>query len=178
MRGLTITIALLGLGFTTPASADERLPAGVQSIFEQRCLACHNDVDRKGDFSLQTAAGLKASAHVAPGNSDGSTLYQVLIATGGERPRMPPQGHPLTRDETERIRQWIAAGAAWPAETVLKEPVVNRFDWWSLQPLARPAIPRVAPRMTPGGEIRLMLSFSPGSGRRGSLRLPRPIGER
>ncbi len=143
-EGLPVIVAVCVLLRIAPACANEQLPAGVRAIFERRCLSCHNDVDRKGDFSLQTIGGLKASGHVIPGAAENSTLYDVLIAPKGQRPRMPPHGPPLTRDEVESVRQWLSAGAAWPAETVLKEPVVNQYDWWSLQPLLRPAIPRIA----------------------------------
>ena len=47
-----------------------------------------------------------------PGNADGSRLYHRLIGTAFGQ-QMPPPG-PLTREQTEIIKQWIDEGAIWP----------------------------------------------------------------
>jgi hypothetical protein len=57
---------------------------------------------------------------------------------------MPKDGDPLSAEEVAAVRQWIAAGAAWPADLRLQEQRVSDTNWWSLQPLVRPAIPDIA----------------------------------
>jgi hypothetical protein len=113
----------------------------IAGIFEQRCLRCHNSVDRKGSFALQRRDELFDSGYVAPRDPDGSELLGVLRARGGGQPVMPKDGPPLSDGEVDAIRRWIAAGAPWPEGAVLREPAVLDADWWSLRPIARPAVP-------------------------------------
>ena len=113
----------------------------VQTLLEHRCLACHNDVDRKGDFSLQTESTLTDSGYVVAGRAADSHLLNVLQSVDGEPPTMPKGGDALTTEEIRLIAEWIEQGAEWPEALVLREPVVNDFDWWSFQPIRRPEVP-------------------------------------
>ncbi|HEY3840679.1 MAG TPA: DUF1549 and DUF1553 domain-containing protein, partial [Bryobacteraceae bacterium] len=67
---------------------------------------------------------------IVPGKPEESLLYR-LISTNP--PAMPKAGEPLTRKQVESIRQWIAGGAPW----------TESGNWWSLQPLQRPAVPNI-----------------------------------
>ena len=116
----------------------------VQTLLEHRCLACHNAVDRKGDFSLQTESALKDSGYVVAGKAVESHLLSVLKSADGEPPSMPKGGEALTAEEVRLIANWIEQGAKWPAAVVLREPIVNDFDWWSFQPIRRPEVPSVS----------------------------------
>lgn len=113
----------------------------VAPILQTRCLNCHNSLDRKGDFSLQTSSELADSGYVESGDAANSRLLEVLTPDGDERPSMPKDGKPLTAAEVGSIRKWIAAGAKWPKGLVLEEPVVDDFDWWSFKPVVRPEVP-------------------------------------
>ena len=46
---------------------------------------------------------------------------------------------PLSNDQVEEIRTWIANGASWPAGFELGRA---KDDWWSLRPLSRPDPPK------------------------------------
>jgi hypothetical protein len=116
----------------------------VQTLLEHRCLACHNAVDRKGDFSLQTESALKDSGYVVAGKAVESHLLSVLKSADGEPPSMPKGGEALTAEEVRLIANWIEQGAKWPAAVVLREPIVNDFEWWSFQPIRRPEVPSVS----------------------------------
>ncbi|MCA9047190.1 MAG: DUF1549 domain-containing protein, partial [Planctomycetaceae bacterium] len=122
-------------------SPSAELPGAVRTLFERRCLSCHNTSEQQGDFSLQTRASLFDSGFVIPGKSDESHLIEVLTANGDERPAMPKDSDPLSESEIASLKQWIDAGASWPDGVKLTEPVVAGFDWWSLQPLRRPVVP-------------------------------------
>ncbi|MDA1014430.1 MAG: DUF1553 domain-containing protein [Planctomycetota bacterium] len=115
----------------------------VVPIFQHRCLNCHNSLDRKGDFSLQTAKELLDSEYVAAGDVASSHLLEAITSQDGKRPSMPKNGTPLEPDEIAAIRAWIADGAFWPAGFRIEEPVVDNFNWWSLQPVRRSEIPPV-----------------------------------
>jgi hypothetical protein len=63
----------------------------------------------------------------------------------GEKPAMPQKAKPLSKDEVAAIRKWVADGADWPNELVLRDKRLAgaNDDWWSLRPLKRPAVPKV-----------------------------------
>ena len=133
---LTQFLAMIVLVASSTLRADVTFRDQVAPLLERRCLNCHNESDRKGDFSLQTSQQLRDSGFVEPGNPDESQLIRVVVAEShGERPAMPKDGSPLTDEEVGALRQWIAAGAEWPPDFRLTEPKVEDFDWWSLRPL-------------------------------------------
>ncbi len=111
----------------------------VAPIFVRRCLNCHNDGDRRGGLSLQSAdavgQGGDSGQVLAPGDTASSYLLELLIPTDGTA-EMPKDERPLASHEIDAIRRWIADGAVWPSEVVLEPPML-----WSLKPLVRPAIP-------------------------------------
>lgn len=135
-----LVVSVLATG--AEAQQDKSFDA-VASIFEKRCLSCHNDTDRKGDFSLQTETSLKESGYVEPGNSNDSHILGVISSVGQKTPTMPKNASPLSRFEVETIRKWILDGARWPKGRTLKEPVVDNFDWWSFKPIVQPEVPMI-----------------------------------
>jgi hypothetical protein len=111
----------------------------VGPILQRRCLSCHNDRDRRGELSLQSAKsvglGGESGTVIEAGDADSSYLLDLLIPTDGSA-EMPKGEAPLTAEEIATIRRWIAEGAVWPEDVVLKPPVL-----WSLRPLVRPEVP-------------------------------------
>jgi hypothetical protein len=111
----------------------------VGPIFQRRCLACHNDRDRRGGLSLQSAKavsrGGESGTAIEAGDADSSQLLDLLIPTDGAA-EMPKDEAPLAAKEIATIRRWIAEGAVWPEDVVLNPPVL-----WSLKPLVRPKVP-------------------------------------
>ena len=135
---LLILLPLFGsLGSLRALPADELFSTQIVPLLERRCLACHNSEDRKGEFSLQTAAELSASGTVQPGAPDESSLLDNVLPHDGQPPAMPKDGKALTEAETALLRAWIAAGAHWTDGTTLRPPVVDDFNWWSFQPLSQ-----------------------------------------
>ncbi len=116
----------------------------VAPIFEGRCLICHNAKQRKGGLSLNTAADLRARGLVRPGAPEASKLLRLVAPGPDGRVEMPKAGPPLTPEQIETLRRWIAAGAHWPEDVVLR-PKGAGSDWWAYRPLRR-----VSPPDTPG----------------------------
>ena len=135
-----------------PAVAAEPGPSfdkQVAPLLQSRCLKCHNHAKARGDLDLTTAAALlkggEAGAVVAPGKSADSLLF-AKVRDG----KMPP-GRPLAESEVGLLRRWIDAGAPWTQGLALKPPAGTEngragANWWSLQPIRRPAVPAVANR--------------------------------
>jgi hypothetical protein len=145
-----MVVCLIAILWCGTIAAKDVLPdlSSWRAILEQRCLSCHNSVDRKGDFALQTREELQDSGMIEPGDVDASHLLSVLLPDGDKPPQMPRDDRPLSQAEIDVLREWIRQGAPWPQGLVLAEPFVDDFDWWSLQPLTRPENPRAA---TSGG---------------------------
>ena len=113
----------------------------VSQILSRHCLSCHNEIDREGDFSLQTSDSLMESGYVEAGDRS-SHLLSVVGGGDGEAATMPKDAEPLTEQQIDLLSEWIAAGAVWPEGVEINETPTD-FDWWSLQPIQRPPIPDV-----------------------------------
>lgn len=124
----------------------------VVPLLIRRCLECHGDVDASGGLSLLTAAGAykggESGLAIQPGQPAESLLLHRV--TAGEMPP-PKQGvpQPLPKEETAVLQRWIEQGAKWPVGRKL-DPYEMTTDvragrnWWSLQPVKRPHIPKVS----------------------------------
>ena len=140
----TIVIAVfLPCLFTWPGRVVSAKPVDFQRdvapILQQRCLSCHNERDRRGGLSLQSAEAMKAGGEsgtvIKAGDAESSYLLDLLLPTDGVAEM--PKGEPaLSTQEIATIRSWITEGATWPESVVLEPPVL-----WSLKPLIRPAVP-------------------------------------
>jgi len=98
-----------------------RYDRDVRPILSDRCFACHgpDPGKRRAELRLDTAEGATEDRDglfvVAPGDPAASEL---LHRVGADDPadRMPPPDsakRPLTRDEIEILRRWIAEGAEY-----------------------------------------------------------------
>src|SRR5207248_3293431 len=94
----------------------------------------------KGGLDLMNkSAVLGKDGPVSPGKPEASKLWE-LVSTG----KMPPK-KPLPPAEKVLLKEWIAGGAKWGADPIdafatTTEKHAGR-DWWSLQPIKRPAVP-------------------------------------
>jgi mono/diheme cytochrome c family protein len=146
---LALLLALLGAAPTAaaePALFTER----VAPVLRQRCLSCHG-ARKRGGLDLTTRAGLLKGGDggpvVAPGSAAKSRLIQMV---SGPDAKMPKQGPKLTAAQVAALREWVEAGAPWPDGVKLaaqQRPPPD--EWWSLRPLARPAVPAVKDRAWP-----------------------------
>ena len=120
--------------------AEDEFVGTIAPILERHCLSCHNNQDRKGDFSLQTAKAATADGYIEVGDAVASHLIEVITPEDGKA-RMPKNADALSSGQIESIRQWINHGAVWPPDFQLQEPRVSDFNWWSYQPIVRPPVP-------------------------------------
>jgi hypothetical protein len=153
---LLLIVCLSALAQGTAHADTDIFSTHIAPLLEARCVECHQPNILKGDFSLTSQADLLASGKITPGDPAASRLLEVVQpGPNGEAPEMPKKGAPLTAEEVERIRQWIADSAPWPEGVVLKEPSKADTSWWSLQTLAEVAPPEVpdAPEAWQGNPV-------------------------
>lgn len=100
----------------SPTRVDVSFAQDVTPILEEKCVSCHGGPDETGaiikemqlDLTSYDALmlGSEFGPIVEPGNVDDSILWMMLEA--GD---MPQEGDPLSAEELEVIRGWIAEGA-------------------------------------------------------------------
>ncbi len=113
-------IAALGGNFNTLIGSTDGQTGGVpgvagtysqvNAILAQRCNSCHSG-QRPPTLNVSYAQLIGATTRdgarvVTPSNINLSRLYQSVVANA-----MPQGGNPLTTQQKETIRSWIAAGA-------------------------------------------------------------------
>ncbi|MGC1276005.1 MAG: DUF1553 domain-containing protein [Planctomycetaceae bacterium] len=144
-RAVSIGIVLIGVAGSTTAAEDPFV--AVASVFERRCLGCHNTDDRKGGLSLASRddalTGGESGFAIVPGDPSASYLLDLVTPHDG-RAEMPKEAEPLDEAEIDAIRAWIVAGATWPDGRTLDTAQVADTDWWSLRPPVKPPVPAVA----------------------------------
>lgn len=138
-----IAFAALTFNITSHGAVD--FSRDIAPILSTHCAECHGPNVQKGKVSLQSRAHAVGGADwkkaIVAGDPEASLLLQSV---SGAEPEMPKKGPKLTADEVSKLREWIAAGAPWPAEITLKEKLGGSTTLWSLQPLQDSMPPMVA----------------------------------
>lgn len=145
MNHLSFPVAMILLFASSSVAADYL--RDVKPLLEHKCYACHGAIKQQAGLRLDTATALKqggdSGTTVTTEKPDESLLIGVITGEAGFR--MPPEneGSPLTENEVELVRQWIADGAVAPADEL---PQTDPKLWWSYRPIVRPDVPNVAKR--------------------------------
>ena len=138
---LVLTLGLVG---STPTFAEVDYEQEVKPILRDHCYACHGAFNQESDLRLDTGAAMRIGGGSGPavigGDPDESLLIQVVTGEAGYR--MPPedQGSPLSEEDIDTLRRWIAEGANSPAD---EQPQADPATYWSYQPIERPGVPDV-----------------------------------
>ncbi len=151
---LLLTILIPAVALPVCAAEPINFAVDVAPLLEQRCVRCHSSDKTKGGLSLSSHDALRkggeSGAAIVAGKPDESLLIEMVT---GAKPLMPAEGVPLTKAEVARLRDWIAAGAAWPNGLLLKERQADGRSWWAFQPIARPSIPPIQAEAKARNEI-------------------------
>lgn len=126
----------------------------VRPLLVDHCYECHSAAQKvKGGLRLDIREGWQAGGDsgpaIAPGKPDDSLLLKAVSYHDRDL-KMPPK-KALSAPEVAALRQWVAEGAPDPrteagaslAKTKPKVDLQKAKDWWSFQPLRKPAIPAV-----------------------------------
>jgi hypothetical protein len=135
-RCLAIVIA----GTLSPfpaAAAPVDFARDILPIFQRACFECHGPKVHKGDLRLD----LREEAFGSPGviekgKAQASELYRRITLPKTHDDVMPNRGEPLTKAQTDRIKAWIDAGAAWPDNMKVAKH-------WAYVAPSRPTVPEV-----------------------------------
>ncbi len=155
LRNILATVCLAVGGTSVISQEPVDYQRDIAPLFQQHCLACHSADDQQSGLRLDLRSSmLRGGDHglpsLVPGQPDNSFLLAVVSAAGTvaetatgqpasgsaqrDAPRMPPEGPPLSSDQIDRLRRWIAAGAPWPGQMEATAADVES-QLWSLQPV-------------------------------------------
>ncbi|WP_244874486.1 c-type cytochrome domain-containing protein [Cyclobacterium marinum] len=90
----------------------------IATIFETKCVSCHNENKTKGDLLLNNyeevfAKGKSKKQAIIPGDTSNSELMVRVLLPDDHDERMPPEGKPgLTDEEISLLSYWISSGAS------------------------------------------------------------------
>lgn len=135
----------LGADPTTPAFAHDILP-----LLYSRCFSCHSGKkdEPAAGMQLDTADGIRDAGVIVPGDpAESELLARVSLPLDDER-FMPPLkggGQPLTDEERDLLRRWIAAGAAFDGWTAFehRQPPIE----FTASPLTRADVQALSGRV-------------------------------
>lgn len=102
-------VSALTIAVASFAQAPKADPAKVKEIFQNRCVECHGKTKANAGIKILDRALLIDKKALVPGKPDDSKLFQLIIAK--DESRMPEGRDPLTPDEIDAVRAWIAADA-------------------------------------------------------------------
>ncbi|MGH7200292.1 MAG: c-type cytochrome domain-containing protein, partial [Planctomycetaceae bacterium] len=102
------------------AADDVQFLRDVAPILTQRCIGCHGPKKAEGGYRVHTfenllSAGDSETAPIVPGKPKESELF-VRISATDEFTRMPQQDDPLSPEQIDAVRRWIAEGAEFDGE--------------------------------------------------------------
>jgi len=113
---LPLTLVAQGEAQFSYTAADVSFTEDVAPILEGKCVICHGGPDENGAITKELEldltsydalmVGSEFGPIVEPGNAEDSILWMMIEA--GD---MPQDGEPLTMEELEVIKTWIAEGA-------------------------------------------------------------------
>jgi len=152
-----LTLVALLLISAVTAGADEKKISylhDVRPILKQSCNGCHHPGKTKGQLDLTTFAALaKGGKHGASFKSGQPDESRIVEEISGDEPTMPDEGDPLTREEVNVIRAWIAQGA------IDDTPPGGESHMLDAPPVYRslPAVPALA--WSPNGELLAVAGF-------------------
>ena len=157
--GLITALSLSVLGWAEFASAEAPVEPGdeemrffesrIRPLLVQHCYDCHAGGSSEGGLRLDVNEALSQGGDsgppVVPGDPDTSLLISAIGYDGLE---MPPD-EPLTPQQQADVRQWITAGAYWPADfDHVADPAAtdpaNDESWWAAEPIEPGLVPFAA----------------------------------
>ncbi len=113
------------------AGSAVRYNRDIRPILSDHCFQCHgpDKGTRKAHLRLDVREDAVSHGAIIPGDPGQSPLVQRVLSDSPDEQMPPPEAHkPLTNEEKELLRRWIAEGAPYEAH-------------WAYLPIVRPPVP-------------------------------------
>ncbi|MCB9940583.1 MAG: PSD1 domain-containing protein [Planctomycetaceae bacterium] len=135
----------------------------IRPVLVKHCYACHSAEAAKtrelgGGLQLDTRMGTHQGGDTGPAVVPGKPTESLLLAAiKHERSlEMPPEGGPLPPSVVDDFAKWIAMGAPDPRDgkpVTVGVDFAKARDFWSLQPVRKPATPQTGDDTWPRGDL-------------------------
>jgi uncharacterized membrane protein/mono/diheme cytochrome c family protein len=106
----------------------------VEPVLAQKCMQCHNEKKKKGDFQLHTLEALmkggKNGKAIVAGDLDHSEFIRRILLDKGDEKHMPPKGKSqLTQPEIDLLSWWVLHGVSTsqPIKAVAANDTILKF---------------------------------------------------
>ncbi len=169
LKSLTIAAVLLPWA-QAPALADDRtslehFEKKIRPVLIEQCYDCHSAAAKevKGGLCVDTRDGLRRGGDAGPALVPGNAADSLLIAALQHDGLAMPPKKKLPASVVADFITWIEQGAVDPRETPADPSAAGelartaqyeqRRHWWSLQPVAKSAIPDIANTAWPANDI-------------------------
>ncbi|MDG2424750.1 MAG: hypothetical protein P8M22_12325 [Phycisphaerales bacterium] len=87
----------------------------IEGVLEARCGQCHGPRKQKAGVQVvpieSMFTGPRQDWVVIPGQPSQSSLVERIVLPAGHDDVMPPEGAPLTKDQIQKIQDWVSNGA-------------------------------------------------------------------
>lgn len=115
---------------TAIVSADTDFSRDVFPVLRRACFECHGPEKQQGKLRLDVPDAAKHEA-LSPGHPETSDLLRRVMLPAEDEDAMPRRGPRLSKAEVAHLREWIAAGAAFPSSMELPK------HWAYVKPMAQ-----------------------------------------
>ncbi|WP_395737722.1 PSD1 and planctomycete cytochrome C domain-containing protein [Prosthecobacter sp.] len=135
-------IWLLAASSLHAADAEALFVRRVWPLFQDKCLACHGNDERKikGGLDMRTLettlkGGESETTSIIPGKPEESPLYLASTRqhTDDWEPMPPKEADKLYAEQLGWIKDWISAGAPWPDEARRSTIAKANAEKWSAE---------------------------------------------
>jgi hypothetical protein len=138
---LLLSFSLQATHATESMDAEQLFVRRIFPLFQDKCLGCHgNDIQKiKGEFDMRTPestlkGGESNKPAFVPGKPEDSPIYLSVTRTHKDWDAMPPkEADKLGAEQTTWIKNWIEAGAPWPAQARLKQVTKANEQKWATE---------------------------------------------
>lgn len=137
MRHVVSSHFVFLISLVASAHAQVDFERQIAPIFARHCIRCHEPGTEKGDVSLATVESLGNNGYLEGDEPAETVLMELIAGVDGEPPAMPKDAEPLSSGDVALIQKWIAEGAHWPTDVVVRQATKADASWWSLQPIRR-----------------------------------------
>lgn len=142
--GSRLGVALILVATAAPATRGEDVDyqRDIKPLLSARCYACHGALKQEAELRLDTVDFMRKGSYTGPAIEPGDveSSYLLAVLSGEVGFRMPPEGEPLTDEQIDLVKRWIADGAPAPED---EAPQKDPAEHWAFQTPTRPEVPPV-----------------------------------
>ena len=99
----------------------------IRPVLQRQCQGCHQPASKQAELILTSYEGFKSGGKSGPSFLAGKPDQSLVVAyiKGDRQPRMPVGGEPLSAEQIDLFRRWIAEGGSDDTPEAAREKLVS-----------------------------------------------------